>query len=215
MTILTLPSSPGIRASRWGLRGNTAAFISPFNGFSMTVEQIGAMWHAQYTLPPMSRSQAAAWLAFLVNLNGRGGRFYGYDPDCRTPRGTWAGSPVVNGSNQGGASLILDGFTAGATVRAGDYFQVGTELKMVTADGTADGSGNLTVSFKPVLRGPPADDAAIVSTNPVCIMMLADDEQAAWDADMVSLFGVSFSAVEAIHEGFATSTTLAGGGGPL
>lgn len=197
MTTLSMPSTPGFTNSRFGLRSNTQSFESPLTRSVQTVELTGARWFASYSLPPMLRASAAAWIAFLVALQGRAGRFYGFDPDAKTPRGTWAGTPLVNGGSQTGSSLILDGFTAGATVKAGDLFGVNGELKMITADGTADGSGNLTISFKPSLRAAPADDAAITSTNPTCTMMLIDDDQAAWDADRLSVFGLQFSGVEA------------------
>lgn len=192
----TMPTTPGFTSSRVGLRANTQSAESPLTRSVQTMELTGARWFFTYNLPPMPRATAASWIAMLVALQGRAGRVYAYDPDAKTPRGTWAGTPLVNGGSQTGSSLILDGFTAGATVKAGDYFQVGIELKMITADGTADGSGNLTVSFKPSLRAAPADDAAITSTNPVCVSMLIDDDQAAWDADNISNFGLSFSLIE-------------------
>lgn len=193
---LSMPTTPGFQSSRFGLRSNTAAFVSPLTQSVQTQAYLGARWYANYVLPPMLRAKAAEWIAFFASLDGRSGRFYGFDPDAKTPRGTWAGSPLVNGSNQTGVALICDGFTGGATVKKGDYFSVGTELKMVTADGTADGSGNLTISFAPSLRASPANNAALTSTNPTCIMMLEDDEQAAWDANELSVFGLTFRAVE-------------------
>lgn len=196
MPTVSMPSSPGFTRTRFGLRANTQGFESPLNRSVQTLELVGARWFAEYELPAMSRAQAAAWLAFLVGLQGRAGRFYGFDPDAKTPQGTWAGTPLVNGASQTGSSLILDGFSASATVKAGDYFTVNGELKMITADGTADGTGNLTVSFKPSLRASPADDAAITSSNPTCTMMLIDDEQSVWDASELSLFGLRFAGVE-------------------
>ncbi len=32
-------------------------------------------------MPPMTRAQAAAWIAFLADLLGRSGRFFAFDPD--------------------------------------------------------------------------------------------------------------------------------------
>lgn len=196
MATLTMPSTPGFRSSRVGLRSNTQAFDSPLSGTVQTLELVGARWIFTYELPGMKRVTAAAWQALFVGANGRAGRIFAFDPDAKTPRGTWAGAPLVNGASQTGLSLILDGFTAAATVKSGDYFQVGTELKMLTADGTADGSGNLTVSFAPSLRASPADNAPVTSSNPQCIAMLVDDNQAAWDADAISVFGINFSLIE-------------------
>lgn len=94
--------------------------------------------------------------------------------------GAWAGSPLTNGASQtttyaatkstGTQSLICDGFTASTTVKAGDVFTLGTVANgvlainprtrtalpylqqfVVTADGTADGSGNLTLTISPAI----------------------------------------------------------------
>lgn len=113
--------------------------------------------------------------------------------------GTWGTTPLVNGANQGttntGAtdnpyaattSLITDGWTATTgTVAVGDRFTIGSvnavnpENKqdlgylrqfVVTALGTADGSGNITMTISPAIiaggayqnvTARPADNAVI------------------------------------------------------
>lgn len=197
MPTLLMPSSPGFRSSRFGLRANTQTFESPLNRTVQTIELVGARWFASYELPAMKRPQAAAWQAFLMALQGRSGRFFGFDPDARTPRGTGAGTPLVNGGSQTGSSLITDGWSALQMVlRAGDYFAVNGELKMVTVDVSSNGAGQATIAFKPSLRASPADNAALTLNNASCTMMLIDDEQAAWDADQISVYGLRFSGVE-------------------
>jgi hypothetical protein len=47
------------------------------------------------------------------------------------------------------------------------------------------------------LRESPADNAIVTVANPKATMMLVDDTQAVWDADRASIYGVSFSGVEA------------------
>lgn len=197
MPTLSLPSYPSFRSSRFGLRANTQSFESPLTRSVQTVELTGARWFATYELPPMKRAQASAWMAFLIALQGRAGRFYGYDPDCRRPRGTGAGTPLVDGGGQTGSSLVTDGWAALSPVlRAGDYVGVNGELKMVTADVTSNGAGQATIAFKPSLRASPADNAPLTLADASCTMMLIDDEQAAWDADAISVFGLRFSGVE-------------------
>jgi hypothetical protein len=79
-----------------------------------------------------------------------------------TNRGDGGGTPLVAGASQTGASLNTDGWPATTTVlKAGDYFSVNGELKMVTADCVSDASGNATVEFAPILRSAPADNAAL------------------------------------------------------
>ncbi len=199
MSTLTMPAAPGFRASRFGLIANTQTFRSPLDGTVQTLELTGARWQAKYELPPMTRAQAAAWIAFLTDLLGSAGRLYGFDPDARAPRGTALGSPQVAGAGQSGRSLFVDGWSELETglLLPGDYFEVNGELKMVTAQANSDSAGETLVTFTPPLRASPADNAVVTVDNPKATMMLVDDTQATWDADRASIYGISFSAVEA------------------
>ena len=94
------------------------------------------------------------------------------------PRGTIAGTPLVNGASQTGNTLTIDGCTVGTTLLAGDFFSVNSELKMVTADVTADGAGAMSITFEPPLRSSPADNAALTTTRPTARFMLQEDVQA-------------------------------------
>lgn len=79
---------------------------------------------------------------------------------------TTGSTPLVNGANQTGTSLITDGWAASTLcLKEGDVFTVGDDVFAVnprskqstgqlrqfvaTADGTSDGSGNLTISISP------------------------------------------------------------------
>jgi hypothetical protein len=101
--------------------------------------------------------------------------------------GARGGTPLVNTGSQTGASLITDGWTAAAAprVKRGDVFTIANVNAVnpvnklptgqlmqfvVTADGSSDGSGNLTLAISPaiVTSGPyqnvdagPADNAAL------------------------------------------------------
>ena len=198
MPTLTMPASPGFRSSRFGLIANTQTFRSPLDGTVQTLELTGARWQANYELPAMNRAQAAAWTAFLTGLLGSSGRFFGFDPDARQPRGSALGTPLVNGAGQSGKSLIVDGWSAVETglLLPGDYVEVNGELKMVTAQLDSDSAGEATLAFTPPLRESPPDGAALTLANPRATMMLVDDEQAAWDGDRASIYGISFAGVE-------------------
>ena len=199
MTVLSFPSGIQIRAARFGLQGNSQTFSSPLSGDTQTVAYPGARWVATFTLVPKKRDDMAEITAFLANLQGVAGRFYGYDPNATTPRGIATGTPLVNGASQTGKTLVTDGWTTSQTgiLKAGDYFQVNGELKMVTADCNSDGSGNATISFTPALRDSPANNATITVTNPKCIMRLDSDDQSTWDVSESGFYDISFSATEA------------------
>ena len=200
MTTLSMPTTPtGFRVNRFALISNTIMFTSPLNGTTQTLEFPGAKWGGLFTLPPMKRAVAAPWLSFFTQLRGAAGRFYGFDPNAKTPRGVASGSPLVNGSSQTGVSLTTDAWPVSTTglLLPGDYFQVGSELKMVTASVDSNGSGEATITFEPPLRASPSDNATIIYTNPTCVMRLVDDSQTGWDVDQLGLYGLSFTGVEA------------------
>lgn len=117
---------------------------------------------------------------------GLGGTFYMAQNIWGLSGGTHGGTPLVNGASQSGSSLVTDGWTLSAAVlKKGEVFTVAgvyavnpitkqstgsLQQFVVTADGTADGSGNLSVGISPsiVVSGPtqtvsaaPADNAAL------------------------------------------------------
>ncbi len=147
----------------------------------------------------MNRAQVAAWQAFFLQLEGSANTFYGFDPDAINPRGAGGGTPLVNGGSQTGSTLATDGWPNSTTVLcAGDYFSVNGELKMVTADATTNGSGQVTLNFKPALRSSPVDNSPLTITQASCLMVLMDDSQSMWQSGNRLGFyeGMSFSAYE-------------------
>jgi hypothetical protein len=167
------------------------------------------------------------------NTEGYLGRTSGFDfaENTLLPRhtpGTKAGTPLVNGATQTGASLITDGWTAStAALKQGDIFTIAGVFSVhpetrastgvlqqfvATADGTADGSGNLTVSISPsivtsgvgqTVSGSPADNAAITvagtaSTAHGISLAYQKGAFAFATADMVMPKGVDFSAREVL-----------------
>lgn len=182
MPVLTFPAIVA-KNNVFGLRSNTMAFSSPMNRDARTKENPGAAWFAamEFSRSELSRADMRALAAFLAQLRGMSGRFYLYDHAHPTPLGTPGGTPLVNGVGQTGVSLITDGWIASTNIFAvGDYFQVGDELKIITAPVTSDSLGNATLTFEPPLRVAPADNAAIVWDKPKCIMRLSSDDQAQW-----------------------------------
>ncbi|MEI6317412.1 MAG: hypothetical protein WCS09_02780 [Pseudomonadota bacterium] len=94
-------------------------------------------------------------------------------------RGSWAGSPVISGGSQTGRSVALEDFTAAATnvARRGDFIRFGNHNKvyMVTADVSADGSGNATLSIEPALFASPADGSSLtISQVPFRVGLTSD-----------------------------------------
>jgi hypothetical protein len=109
--------------------------------------------------------------AFLVAV-GEFGEITVGEPDYTGPTSGQT-TALVQGGSQTGTSLIVDGVTPSVSfLLAGEYFQVGTEFKVVTADCTASGGGVVTINFKPTLRASPADNAALTLTSPQLLARL-------------------------------------------
>lgn len=200
---LTLPSHTGIRSAE--LRAVNAVIyeMSPFTFSGQAQASAGQMWQADITLPPMRRSDAEIWVAWLVSLRGRFGTFTMGDPLCSTPRGTPTGSPRVNGSGQTGDTLIIDGCTPSVTgwLKAGDYIQLGASatatLHKVLEDVNSTSGGDATLTLWPHIRTAPANNAIVVVSNAVGRWRLASNESA-WSINEAAVYGLTFSAMEAI-----------------
>ena len=199
---LALPTVTGLTNSRFGLETNTQSFTSPFTKAVQRVALGGSRWTASFSLPSMKRDKAAIWQAFFLQLEGGANTFFGYDPDAAFPRGragTAPGTPLVNGANQYGSTLNIDGCPASVNgyLLPGDYFGVNGELKMLVAPVNTNGSGQATLTFKPALRNKPADNATITLVKPTCAMALIDDQQGIWECDARRVYQPkTFSAVE-------------------
>jgi len=198
---IDMPASPGFIACEFGLQTNTQKFESPLTKSVQRVLLGGARWVATYTLPKMTRPQAAYWQAFLMQLEGGVNTFNAFDPDARVPRGNITGStPLVKGAGQTGSSLLIDGLAPSTTgiLLPGDYFSVGGQMVMVTAPLNSDGSGEGAVSFKAALRTSPADNAPLTITNCTVPMVLVDDNQTRWSSGSRLGFyeSITFAAME-------------------
>jgi hypothetical protein len=98
-------------------------------------------------------------------------------------------------------TLTVDGFSAGATVKEGDWLQFGTgaltRLHQVVQDATANGSGQATLEIWPALRELQADNAQLVSANTKGIWRLASNERE-WSMSVGQIYGLSLKAIEAL-----------------
>ena len=154
-------------------------------------------------MPPMQRSQAAAWNAFFMKLHGRIGTFLLADPDAKEPRGSITGSPTLN-ANASIGDFTIDIATAQNSESniflAGDYIQLGsagtTKLYMVVDDATSNASGVVTVQIEPSIKLAATSGAAVTINNPRGLFRMTTDELG-WDADYVSRYGITFACTEA------------------
>lgn len=185
MSILTPPSIlPNPGEISWRSISNTQAMPSSLSNATQTLELPGIQWADDPAFSNLPEEYWRLWEAFKSQLRGRSGRFYWGPAHAQYPRGVATGTPLVNGASQTGQSLVTDGWTHSVTgiLKVGDYFHYDTPTgwrclhHIVSADVNSDGSGNATLTIEPPIRESPADDAAIVTTKPTCVMMLTGDD---------------------------------------
>jgi len=196
---LAMPSTPQFRSVQFRAKSAVGVSRSPFTYSAQVTAHQGEMWEVDVELPPMTRAQAEAWIAFIIGLNGFEGSFLLGDPAGTSPQGDWSGTQVVNGGSQTGKTLVVRGLDAFATVTAGDWLQLGSgsssTLHKLVQNATADSGGEATLEIWPRLRSSPVDGAAITVNDAKGLFRLSDNTRA-WGVEIAQVYGVSFSAME-------------------
>lgn len=177
--------SVGIQSINMRLKRSVAVSESAFSYEQQAYDFGGARWEAEITLPPLTHTEARSVEAFLIALKGRSGTFT-------------FGHPLHNISK----SISLSAATAvrdqtltvtGASVDAGNYFQLGNYLYMVTEDWSGSGA----MSIQPPMREVVANSTALDFTLPKSTWRLASND-VGWSTNSASLYGFSFACIEAL-----------------
>lgn len=202
---LTLPTHTGIRSINIRAVNVVAYERSPFTLSGQAQASAGQGWAADITLPPMKYEDAEQWNAWLLSLRGQFGTFLMGDPVRALARGSARGTDTVtvNGAGQTGENLNItsDQLSALEYLKAGDYIQLGsgisTTLHKVLVDVDTDASGNATLTLWPHVRTAPSNGATVVVENAKGRWRLSSNESE-WSVNEASIYGISFSAMEAI-----------------
>ncbi|MEN6375554.1 MAG: hypothetical protein ABFD75_12370 [Smithella sp.] len=201
MTTLNLPvlSRGNATECNFSLQPNTQSFESPLNKTVQTYELPGAKWLFTATWQNLNQADARIFKAWLASLRGMAGRFYANDLAHKTPSGCISGTLSVNAAAAAGASAIsaLSSLISTSNILLpGDYFQVGTELKIVTAAASTNGSGVAAISFEPPLRTALTGTESITYNTPLAIFRLNDDKQDNFNFDPERRPSITLSSTE-------------------
>lgn len=188
---LSLPQSDAIRSIELRAVNAVAYSQSPFTFAGQAHAYSGEMWQADITLKPMRRSDAEQWIAWLISLRGQYGTFFLNDPLGCSPRGTATSATITGSAGDRSVTVAMTG-----TLKAGDYFSLGTDentrLYKVLADKTNSG----TLEIWPALRAD-ASSATADLTSAAGTFRLASNQQS-WSVNEASIYGITFGAFEAL-----------------
>ena len=191
---LALPTHTGIASIELHAVNAVAYSQSPFTFQGQAHAYSGEMWTADISLPPMKRSDAERWIAFLMSLRGQYHTFLLGDPNGTSVIDD-ASSLIVTGTT--GERVVDANIPVGETIKAGDYFSLGTgndqRLYKVLSDYTGTGSLQSNVlDIWPALRADTAD-----LTTPQGRFRLASSDTN-WSINDASFYGLTFGAIEAL-----------------
>lgn len=198
MATLTVPSF-GFQNASW-VRERDDRRMRTLSGNPVIVRGRVDDFAQQITLAPI-RDEARArviwrWLLQAADL---GNNFLLGPPDFKGTGTAYAGAePKVKGGSQTGYTLACDNVSAGAAILAdGAYVAIGGKINMVTADVTADGSGNISLPLlKPIQAGDsPADNLTVSIFAPKSYYRM-QESVARLTLDRIKTHGFSFTAVE-------------------
>jgi hypothetical protein len=197
---LALPTTAIPKAIKFSPVAVVAQTVSPFTLQEEVFEHQGQMWAAQVQLPSMIGADGEAWAAWKLALNGSFGSFLMGDPVNTSPSGTGGGAPIANGAATTGAKEFnTKGWNPSETVlKAGDWIQLPNyRLHKILVDVVSDGGGDATLDIFPRLRDDLDDAAVLILSNTVGIWRMTDDAMT-WDIGEAQIYGVNFSAREAL-----------------
>ena len=188
---LALPTHTGIASIELRAVNSVAYSQSPFSFKGQAHAYSGEMWQADVSLPPMKRDDAERWIAFLMSLRGQYGTFLLGDPNGTSARGSASSASITGSAGSRSVTVSMTG-----TLKAGDYFSLGTgddqRLYKVLVDQTNSG----TLEIWPALRAS-ASSASADLTTPQGRFRLSTNEQN-WSINEASFYGITFGAMEAL-----------------
>ena len=172
--------------------------LTPFlGGVDQRINRLGDRFGVVFSTPQMDHAISGNWIAFLMAARTQEAAVRWVEPGA--PRRSY-GVPRVAGGSQTGTTLAVDGVTPRARIEAGKFFSIldgdRRSLHTVLERATASSGGAVTLSFWPMLRFSPSDNAVVELEKPY-IQGIIRPSETPWTTKLALFAGVSFQLVEA------------------
>jgi hypothetical protein len=174
---------------------------SRYTGKRQVVNFPFAIWVLEGKLVPMEDADARLWRSFLVKLEGMKNTFRLPVPGSTAPSTGFTGNGTVGTGGVGAraTSVTVDVTPSTAIVKEGDYFNIGDELKMATADATSGAGGAVVIPFQPATRKAYAAGQAVTFQAPFIYLAADSPESATWSLERPVRHGIKLICVEAVE----------------
>lgn len=195
--MIILPTSPGARRATPGVL-DFGGILEPSSGAAtQRFNRQGNRYGVAFEMPPLKNStDGRIWVNRLIRGQQEGARmeYPLLDFDPGTP-----GAFVVDGGGQSGKTLAIKGGTPGYQFKEGQPFNLLISgeyyLDFIAADVAANGSGNAAITLSQMLRAQPANNDALLITQPVVEGWVVGNA-VSWEIALERTIGISFE----IHE---------------
>jgi hypothetical protein len=192
MAHISVPTSIGYAGITLRAAQATVMSESPFTFSQQVVRYSGDRWEATVSIPSTQRDLAEPWVAFLLRCKGPVNTFNLGDPSGTSQRGNIVNMRITGSSGDDSVTVAADS----GTIKAGDYFQVGTNANAKLYKALNDTSSGGTLDIFPRLRAN-ATNTTVDLTSPVGTFRLRNPVTE-WDINNAGFFGIQFDCVEVI-----------------
>jgi hypothetical protein len=200
MTDISLPTTAiPLDGLQWQVVGGGGILRPMVGGVEAFAGRMGDKMAVTGTLPTMDADCAAAWVAAALASRTQKLCVLWTLP---APYGlAGAGTPLVKGAGQTGSTLLVDGLTAGLVIPRRTPFNIQDSsgrvyLHFTTSEVTANGSGEATLAFGPMMRVSPADNSTVQLAAPKLRGWL-NDGGVSWSEERLEFHSVPFAVREA------------------
>ncbi len=193
----TYPTSPEFRSINFASEQKTKTSTTD-SGKIFSTQVDGQKFKFSATYPPMSRSDFAPVLAFIMKQRSQKETFQISLPDLKNAKGNVSGTVLVkNAHTAGDTTITVDAMTG--TLKAGDLvtFAGHNKVYMVVSDATADGSNEATLTIEPPLRSAVSDNAVVTYDGVEFTVRLTNDLQQ-FSTDDLDTFRFEVDFIEAL-----------------
>lgn len=162
---VTLPDGPFRDSARIDYVSYGNDLTSPFGGSTQRIMRLGDRFRLTITLPTMRISECGGQWDTLISQAIRLGAIVKIPKQLLRKGTTLVTNPLIKGGGQSGMLITVDGLPAGASLVMDQYFSMTVGgvnyLHRLTANKTADGSGEATLEIEPMLRVIPPDNTTL------------------------------------------------------
>ena len=188
------------------LKSNQKTLVSETDSGKTFRRQVqGQRFSFTVSYPPMTRSEFAPLMAFIMKQKSRQEAFTVTFPSYLNAQGNETGTLSVNGSHSvADTTIAIDGFASDGAgrLKAGDFIKFGhLKVYMVVEDVTSSSNAS-TVTIEPPLREALADDSSVTYDSvPFNVHLTSDVQEFATgqnDKNGNLLFSYEFDVIEAL-----------------